>query len=60
MTNVIELVLTPRCTEAVDELERFWQERESSKRWDDSDEVCERLLDWLRRPALPSSVVARQ
>lgn len=46
---VIDLVLTRRAGDTVDELERLWHARESAKRWDDSDQVCTRLLDWLRR-----------
>lgn len=45
---IIEMVLTPRQIQAIDELERHWQIRVAGRRWDDSDETCERLLLWLR------------
>ncbi|HCT79987.1 MAG TPA: hypothetical protein DGG94_02360 [Micromonosporaceae bacterium] len=62
---IVEMILTPRQTQAIDDLERLWRARESTRRWDDSNETCERLLTWLRdqghrtnpqtQPADPSS-----
>jgi len=45
--TVIELVLTPRHPGAA-EAERLLCDSALRRRWDDSDEVCQRLLAWLR------------